>query len=94
MSDDFVVNGRRFATKELADSARRAADRSQRAREASAKVEADLWESRLRDRYMATPGATEADWNRDREAVISEARKTAALAGEEKARTAFAARYQ
>jgi hypothetical protein len=93
MTDDLVVNGTRYATKELADSARRAADRSQRARESSAKVEADLWESRLRERYMATPGATEADWNRDRADVISQARKQAALAGDTKARKAFAANY-
>jgi hypothetical protein len=94
MTDDLVVAGRRYATKELADSARRAAEQSQRAREASARAEAQAWENGLRDRYLATPGATEDDWNRDRESVISEARKRAALSEDDAARRSFAQGYQ
>jgi hypothetical protein len=46
----------------------------------------------LRARYLQT-GATEQDWQRAKGAVLAEARKQAALSGEDVARAANRARY-
>jgi hypothetical protein len=88
------TRGKRYATAELAQAANARIAREDADRAAKERAEADRWEAELRQRYMATPGATDDDWKRDRDSVISEARKRAALDSDDTARTAFAAQYR
>jgi hypothetical protein len=55
-------------------------------------AKAEAFEGELRARYLQT-GATEQDWQREKGAVLAEARKQAALSGEDVARAANRARY-
>jgi hypothetical protein len=55
-------------------------------------AKAAAFEGELRARYLQT-GATEQDWQREKGAVLAEARKQAALTGEDVARSANRARY-
>jgi hypothetical protein len=61
-------------------------------REAQQKARAADFERELKARYLET-GATEAEWQREKGAVLAEARKQAALTGEDVARSANRARY-
>lgn len=85
--------GNRYSTPELAQAATRQNEADDAQREARAKAAADAWEADLQRRYLATPGATEADWQRDRADVIASARKSAALAADDAARDLNARRY-
>lgn len=86
--------GNLYATAELAQAANSRIAREDADRAAKEQAASEAWENGLRERYMATPGATEAEWTRDRDSVISEARKRAALDSDDTARTAFAAQYR
>jgi hypothetical protein len=77
------------AVRERADAERQ--EMQQRLADAERKRAADF-EQQLHDRYLQT-GAGEEDWARDRAAIISDARKAAALNGEDVARSANRARY-
>jgi hypothetical protein len=61
-------------------------------REAQQKARAADFERELKARYLQT-GATEQDWQREKGAILAEARKQAALSGEDAARAANRARY-
>jgi hypothetical protein len=85
--------GNHYATEALRDSAeaQHAVDDKKRADSAAQEVEA--WEANLRNRYLETPGSSEADWQRDRAEVLSSARKRAALATDDSNRADNARRY-
>jgi hypothetical protein len=61
-------------------------------REAQHKAKAADFERELKARYLET-GASEDEWQREKGAVLAEARKQAALSGEDAARAANRARY-
>lgn len=56
--------------------------------------DAERFEADLKHKFMSVPGTTEADWTRNRQQVLDEARRKAALADDVAARAAMAARYQ
>jgi hypothetical protein len=84
--EELTVNGVKYATPAIAAKARRDAEALQkRVAEAKAKRAADF-EWGMKDRFMATPGATEEQWTKEREGILAEARRKAALEGDDAAR--------
>jgi hypothetical protein len=77
------------AIKERAEAERQ---ESQKRLEDAQRTRAAHFEGELKARYLAT-GATEAEWQREKDAVLTEARKQAALTGEDVPRSANRARY-
>jgi hypothetical protein len=47
----------------------------------------------LKERFLATPGATEADWTRERAGILAKAREAATLERVDVVRTANRSRY-
>ena len=92
-TEDLRFNGTKYPTPELAQRARREAEASEkRAQDAAARRTADF-ERRVRDRYLAG-GGTSATWELEKADVLREARKQAAIAGDDAARRASAGRYR
>lgn len=85
--------GNRYPTEEAAAAATARNEQDDAARAATEATRAADWEAGLKDRYLSTPGATEADWTRNRQAVIDAARQNAALATDDAVREANARRY-
>ena len=52
-----------------------------------------VFERALHDRFLST-GGSEADWQREKAGIMAEARKQAAVAGEDVIRQANALRYR
>jgi len=91
--DEMTFGGHVYATREIAARARaEAQEAQQRVEEARARRAAEF-EAALKVSFLGTPGATEDDWQRERGGILAEARKQAALAGDDAARRASAARY-
>lgn len=92
-SEQLMVNGQKYATPELAEQARRQQAASvQVAKERREKL-AQVWEAELRERFLATPGATEDDWKSQRSSIIAKAREAATLEKGNVARTVNRNRY-
>lgn len=93
ITEELTFGGHTYATREAAAAARREAEANQRrAEEARAKRAADA-ERRIRDRFMATPGATDEAWQLERAGILAEARRKAALSGDDAARRQHAEIY-
>lgn len=90
---NLIVAGIKYATPELAARAKRQQEASeQAAQERKAKL-AEVWEAELRERFLATPGATEEDWARQRESIVGKAREAATLERADVTREINRARY-
>lgn len=85
--------GNRYATAEMAAAATRSNEAADAEREARAKAAAEAWEDDLKRRYLSQPGTDEASWQRQRQDIVDEARKRAALSADDAAREANARRY-
>ena len=93
-TDSYWADDRRFATPEAAEAARREQQEAQAAVEAARAARAAAHEEALRQAFMRTPTATEADWLRERDTVLAKDREQAALRREDAGRKSQAALYR